>query len=94
MDYQSYIKPELLILIPVLYIAGMIIKNTDAIKSKYIPAILGAVGIGLASLYVLAVEGISGTSLFTAITQGVLVAGAAVYTNELLEHIGKDDEDE
>lgn len=88
MNYQDYIKPELLVLIPVLYILGMIIKNTEKINNRYIPAILGLVGIALANLYVLATEGISGTSLFTAITQGILVAGAAVYANELIDHIG------
>lgn len=88
MDYRDYIKPELLVLIPVLYILGAIIKNTEKINNRYIPAILGLVGIALANLYVLATEGISGTSLFTAITQGILVAGAAVYANELIDHFG------
>jgi hypothetical protein len=88
MNYQDYIKPELLILIPVLYIMGLIIKSTEAIKNKYIPAILGLAGIALASLYVIATEGLTGTSLFTAITQGILAAGAAVYANELIDQLG------
>ena len=88
MNYQDYIKPELLILIPVLYIMGLIIKSTETIKNKYIPALLGLAGIALASLYVIATEGLTGTSLFTAITQGILAAGAAVYANELIDQLG------
>ncbi len=89
MDYQDYIKPELLILVPVLFIAGEFIKSTDKISNKNIPAILGVAGIALTSLYVIATESFTGTSLFTAITQGVLVAGAAVYANELIDKKGK-----
>ena len=87
MNYQDYIKPELLVLIPVLYIMGLIIKSTETIKNKYIPALLGLAGIALANLYVLATEGITGTALFTAITQGILAAGAAVYANELIDQL-------
>ena len=45
-------------------------------------------GIALASLYVIATEGVTGTALFTAITQGILAAGAAVYANELIDQLG------
>ena len=85
-DYQNYIKAELLVLIPVLYILGEFIKSTEKIKNAYIPVILGFSGILLSLLYVMATEGLSLMSLFTAITQGVLVAGAAVYANEIIEH--------
>lgn len=83
-NLQNYIKPELLILVPVLYVVAMIIKNTEAIKDKYIPAILGVLGIVLSTLYVIASEGLSLMGVFTAITQGVLVAGACVYANQIL----------
>ena len=44
-DYQNYIKAELLVLIPVLYILGEFIKSTEKIKNAYIPVILGFSGI-------------------------------------------------
>lgn len=84
-NLQDYIKPELLVLIPVLYIAGMYLKNTERVDNKYIPAVLGAGGVLLAMLYVLGSEGITLMGLFTAITQGVLVSGAAVYVNQLIK---------
>lgn len=93
MDFENYIKPELLVLVPVLYIAGMIMKNAQAVPDKYIPAILGGAGIALSLLYVIATEGATGVSIFTAITQGILTAGASVYTNQLIKQMtGKEDD--
>lgn len=92
MDFETYIKPELLVLVPVLYIAGMIMKNAQAIPDKYIPAILGGAGIALSLLYVIATEGATGVSIFTAITQGILTAGASVYTNQLIKQMSKGDD--
>ena len=82
---QDYIKPELLVLIPVLYILGLMLKKTEKINDKYIPVILGIIGIVLSAIYVAAVSGICLMSVFTAVTQGILVAGAAVYVNQLVK---------
>lgn len=95
MNYQEFIKPEILVLIPVLYFIGMAIKKS-AIKDTLIPFILGVVGILLAGIYVFATEEINGsqavaTAVFTAITQGVLVAAASVYTNQLIKQAQKED---
>lgn len=82
---QDYIKPELLVLIPVLYILGLMLKKTEKINDKYIPVMLGIIGIVLSAIYVAAVSGICLMSVFTAVTQGILVAGAAVYVNQLVK---------
>lgn len=94
MTFVEYIRPELLILVPVLYVLGAIIKDSAAIQNRWIPAILGGVGIALSLLYVLGTGDFSATGVFTAITQGILVAGAAVYTNELIVQLIKKPEDE
>lgn len=94
MTFEEYIRPELLILVPVLYVLGAIIKDSAAIQNRWIPAILGGVGIALSLLYVLGTGDFSATGVFTAITQGILVAGAAVYTNELIVQLIKKPEDE
>ena len=96
MNYQEFIKPELLILIPVLYFIGMGIKRS-AVKDTLIPLLLGAIGIVLAGVYLFAAAEIAGlqaifTAIFTAITQGVLCAAVAVYTNQLLKQAAKTDE--
>lgn len=95
MEFENYIKPELLILVPVLFFAGSIIKNTQAVPDKYIPAILGLAGIALSLLYVITTDGASGVGIFTAITQGILVAGTSVYTHQLIKQItGKEESQE
>lgn len=95
MDYQEFIKPELLVLIPVLYFIGMAIKKS-AIRDNFIPLILGGTGILLSGIYLFAVEEINGTqavatAIFTAITQGILCAAASVYTNQLIKQAQKED---
>ncbi len=94
MDFMQYIKPELLILIPVLYLIGIGIKKCN-IPDKFIPLILGGVGVLLSGLYVFATTETNGTqevatALFTAFTQGVLVAGASVYANQVVKQVRKD----
>ena len=93
MDFLQYIKPELLILIPVLFLIGIAIKKST-IKDTLIPLILGVIGVLLSGLYVFATSEIQGaqagaTALFTAITQGVLVAGASVYTDQIIKQAKK-----
>lgn len=95
MDFQEFIKPELLILIPVLYLIGIALKKSP-ISDKHIPLILGICGVFLSAVYLIASEPLEGsqafaTMIFTAITQGVLVAGASVYANQLIKQIKKED---
>lgn len=94
MDFQDYIKPELLVLIPVLYLIGAAIKKSN-LNDKFIPFILGAVSVLLSALWVFAncpiiTAADIATAVFTAITQGVLIAGASVYVNQLVKQTRKD----
>ena len=95
MQIQDYIKPELLVLIPVLYLMGMGIKKS-AVADKLIPTLLGLAGVVLAALYVLATSELGtaqdiALAMFTAITQGVLVAGASVYVNQIIVQSNKEE---
>lgn len=88
MNITDYISPELLILVPVLYLVGIGVKKTEAIKDKCIPLVLGGISIALSAIWVLASHlpgNISEvlTAIFTAVTQGVLIAGASVYANQI-----------
>lgn len=80
----EYIQPELLILIPVLYLIGYALKKARVISDKFIPVILGAAGIVLTVCYEL---GTGQFSLFAAITQGVLCAGASTYANQIYKQL-------
>lgn len=89
MDFTEFIKPELLIVAAVLYVLGLMIKQTEKINDKYIPIILGVVGVVLSLVYVIATEGLALMGIFTAVTQGILVAGVAVYVNQLIKQAGE-----
>lgn len=87
MNYQDYIKTELLILVPVLYLIGIGLKKSK-LSDKWIPGVLGASAVVLSTVWVIATADITGlqetaSAIFTAVTQGVLVAGASVYANQL-----------
>lgn len=93
---KEYIKPELLILAIVLYFLGIAIKNTEVIKDKYIPLVLGFVGILFSAIYVVATSSVASyqdvlTIIFTSIVQGILVAGASVYVNQLIKQSEKEE---
>lgn len=95
MDFQEYIKPELLILIPVLYLIGVAVKKSN-LANKFIPFVIGIVSIILCGVWVFANSPITtgaeiATAIFTALTQGVLLAGASVYVNQLVKQTGKDE---
>ncbi len=89
MDIQTYIKPELLILVPVLYVLGAFIKRSRQIANCFIPSILGCCGVICSAIYTVGTEGFSVLGAFTSITQGILVAGAAVYANQLAKQAKK-----
>ncbi|MCI5796539.1 MAG: phage holin family protein [Ruminococcus sp.] len=82
MDVLSYIINRALVLIPVLNILGMILKTLEKIPDKFIPLILLAAGI----LGSIALMGVSADSVI----QGVLVTGAAVYGNQVVKQLKKD----
>lgn len=90
MDIVQYIQPELLVLIPVLYIVGMGFKKSELIADKMIPMLIGVIGIILAMLYVGAKCGVCVESVFTGIVQGILCAGASVFVNQTVKQMGKD----
>lgn len=87
MDFSSFIKPELGVLIPALYALGATLKHTEKIKDNYIPAILTIVSVLLCGLYELSVDGTSGMAIFTSVVQGFLCAAGAVYANQLYKQV-------
>ena len=97
MDYLSnFIKPELLVLIPVLYIAGAGLKRSQSFADNAIPLVLGVCGVVLALAYVLGTSALSGwrdvlMAAFTAVTQGILCAGCSALAGRLLRR-GSTDE--
>ena len=94
MDYQEYIKSELLAMVPVLYIIGLGLKESK-LADKWIPLVLGVTGIALATIWVISTSPITTipeamAALFTAVTQGILAAGTSVYANQIYLQANKD----
>lgn len=95
-NIMELIHPGLIVVIAVLVILGLALKNTTLIKDKYIPLALGAVSILLcgAALIIQAVP-VTGNDwlkiMFDSITQGILCAGVAVYGNQIVKQLGKDE---
>lgn len=95
-DLLDFIAPEMLIIIVVLYVLGMGLKNTTLLKDKYIPLALGVLAIFLcAAKLLIGSVPLTGNDwvafLFESITQGVLCAGIAVYGNQIVKQLGKDE---
>lgn len=94
MDIMNYVKPELIVVAIVLYIVGAELKNAQTVKDNTIPFILGAGGIVLSAIWVLANSPLGTVqevlmAVFTSIVQGILVAGLSTYVNQLIKQAKK-----
>ena len=93
---MNYVKPELVVVAVVLYFVGMWLKKAETVPDKYIPLLLGVIGILICGIYVIATCSLSGMqniamALFTAIVQGILVAGLSTYVNQIFKQINKEE---
>lgn len=85
MDILNYVAQEGLVIIPVLFIIGEIIKGTELLSNKWIPLALLVISVGFTPLLL-------GAYTADNIVQAVLVAGATVFGNELIKQSSKGDE--
>ena len=95
MTFEEFIKPELLILIPVLYVVGIGLKKSK-LSDTLIPLSLGGISIILSSAWVISTSEIStlkdvASAVFISVTQGILSAGASVYINQIYVQSKKKD---
>ncbi|OUP69869.1 hypothetical protein B5F10_11730 [Anaerotruncus colihominis] len=93
---MNYVKPELLVVAAVLYFCGMGLKQTQMVKDKYIPVILGVGGVFLCAIWVLATSPLGNgqeiaMAAFTAIVQGILMAGLSTYINQIIKQTNKNE---
>ena len=91
---MNYVKPELIVVAVVLYFVGVGLKKSETVADKYIPIILGAVGVVLCAIWVLATCPLGtgqeiAMAVFTAIVQGILVAGLSTYINQIIKQAQK-----
>lgn len=82
MDIMKYVSENMLIMIPVIYIIGLMLKGLQFIQDKFIPFILVVIAIVLCLL----INGLNVQS----VVQAILVTGVAVYTNQIIKQIQKE----
>ena len=85
MDILNYVVQEGLVMIPVLFIIGEIVKGTELLSNKWIPLALLIFSVGFTPLLLGAYTGDN-------VVQAVLVAGVTVFGNELIKQSSKGDE--
>ena len=93
---MNYVKPELIVVSFVLYFVGMWLKQAAFVKDKYIPLALGIMGIVVCGIWVMATASIATSqdialAIFTAIVQGILVAGLSTYVNQIFKQLNKEE---
>ena len=88
----NFISPGLIILVAVVYCLGVFLKSSQ-IKDKYIPISLLVISILLTIAYTACIEcmGINPTVIVNGFIQGILIASVAVYGNQLLKQVRKDE---
>ena len=97
-ELMNYVKPELLVVSVVLWLIGTAVKKTEKIRDKYIPLILGAAGILLCGIWVLATSELTGfrcvaMAVFTSVVQGILWRrGLSIYANQVVKQMKKEEE--
>ena len=82
MNMLDYIVQEGLVMIPVLFIIGEIVKGIELLSNKWIPLALLIISVGFTPLLL-------GAYTADNIVQAVLVAGATVFGNEIIKQGGK-----
>ena len=99
MNIMDYIRPEFAAVIVMLVALGMLIKHTEIIKNKYIPLILGIVGITICTCYLIG-QGVRDeyidwiNVLPSGFMQGILCAAVSVYGHQFIKQLGEKTKDE
>lgn len=83
MDIMQFITENALQMVAVLYVIGMVAKQTLIVKDKYIPLLLLAISLAFTPLT------LNGYMDAQSYVQAVLVVGGAVLANELPKQLKK-----
>ena len=86
MDILNYVVQEGLVMIPVLFIIGEIVKGTELLSNKWIPLVVLVISVAFTPL-------VLGAYTADNIVQAVLVAGVTVFGNELIKQSSRGDDE-
>ena len=93
---EELIRPELLVLIPVLCFLKLGLRKSAAFADRWIPLALGAAGVVLSLAYLAAAQPVTtgqelAMLIFAGVTQGILCAGCSLFAEKLITRSKKDD---
>lgn len=83
-DLTEYIRTELFVLVPVLYVLGMLLKKSP-LRDWLIPFVLCGTGIVLSFAFFAGSGEAMGKTLFASVTQGVLCAACSVFAHNVIK---------
>ena len=85
----EYIKPELLVLVILLWYIGTKIKASKKIEDWRIPFILMGISVAFALSYVLIISGVTPMAIWVGIMQGLAIAALEGYFYQLFKQAVK-----
>ena len=92
MDMMELIRPEMLVLVPVLYLIGVALKKAVLFDNRFIPLGLGLFGAILGAAWLMVFQDAQYNvvqSLLMGAVQGILCAGMSVYANQIYKQLGE-----
>lgn len=86
---NKYVRSELLVLIPVLYIIAKVMDQSK-IQNKYIPVILMVISVICSGVYTFSTVEIPNYrgilfAIFTSFVQGIILSGGAIFSGILMQ---------
>ena len=84
MDILKYIVAEGLVMVPVLFTVGEIVKGTEILVNKWIPLVLLGISLIMTPL-------VLGGYTADNVVQAILLAGAAVYSDQIIKQTKKEE---
>ena len=85
------IQADLVILIVVIYVLGMFLKKIPNMADWTIPLVLLVVAVLLTVIYkgIALGEGLTSVTIVNGLVYGILIAGVAVFTNQIIKQTTK-----
>ena len=86
-NIMELIQVDLVILVVVIYVLGMFLKKIPNIADWTIPLVLLVVAVLLTVIYkgIALGEGLTSVTIVNGLVYGILIAGVAVFTNQVIK---------
>jgi len=90
-NIMELIQVDLVILVVVIYVLGMFLKKIPNIADWSIPLVLLVIAIILTVFYkgIVLDEGLTSITMVEGLVYGILIAGVAVFTNQIIKQTTK-----